>query len=278
MKIFDTHTHYLDSAYDEDRDDILKKIYSAGVEKVCMISAEISDYKTIPSFVLEYNSKNKLKKEYPDFYFSVGIHPDEIPPFAPESEDGKKLLETFKNIAKNDSCVAIGEIGLDYFGDGKDESTKDKQKQWFLAQIELATQCNLPIVIHSRDAANDTWNLLSSIKSSIDRIGGIMHCYSYDKEMAKLFMTLNIFFGIGGVVTFSNAKKLKEALQLTIPIERVVIETDCPYLTPSPYRGTRNDSSRLEFVINALNSIYCKNVEEIVYANAIKVYQKVVAK
>ena len=278
MKIFDTHTHYLDTAYDEDRDDVLRKIYFAGVEKLCMISAEISDYKTIPEFVYEYNSKNKLKKEYPDFYFSIGIHPDEIPPFSPESEEGKKLLGNFKDLTKNDSCVAIGEIGLDYFGDGKDGATKEKQKQWFLAQIELAVQCNLPVVIHSRDAANDTWNLLSNAKSSIDKIGGIMHCYSYDKEMAKLFMTLNMFFGIGGVATFSNAKKLKEALQCTIPIERVVVETDCPYLTPCPYRGTRNDSSRLELVINALNDIYGKNVEQIVYSNAIKVYRKVLVK
>ena len=275
MKIFDTHTHYLDPAFDLDRDEVLKKIYKAGVEKVCIISAEMGDARENKDFVSDYNTKNLSKKEYPDFYYTVGIHPDEVPNFLPDSLEGSVILNSFEEFASDKHCIGIGEIGLDYYGPQKDETTKAIQKEWFNAQIELAGRCRLPIVIHSREAASDTLNMLSGKSNIIDEISGILHCYSYDSEMAKLFMKMPLYFGIGGVVTFSNGKKLKSALSDVIPYEKVVTETDCPYLSPAPFRGKRNDSSNLQFVIETLCEIYGKNIEEDLYNNAHKIYKKV---
>ena len=275
MKIFDTHTHYLDSAYDEDRDDVLKKIYKAGVEKVCMISAEIGDAQEIKDFVHEYNNKNLSKKEYPDFYYTVGIHPDEVPAFLPDSIEGSVILNSFEEQASDKYCIGIGEIGLDYYGPQKDDTVKACQKEWFRAQMELAGRCRLPIVVHSREAASDTHEMLKGASDILNDTSGILHCYSYDSEMARLFMKFPIYFGIGGVVTFSNGKKLKAALSDVIPYERVVTETDCPYLSPTPFRGKRNDSSNLQFIIETLNDIYGSNIENSLYENAHNIYKKV---
>ncbi len=275
MKIFDTHTHYLDSAYNEDRDDVLKKIYKAGVEKVCIISAEIGDMQEIAGFVHEYNNKNLSKKEYPDFYYTIGIHPDEIPPFLPDSIEGSVILNSFAECSLDKFCIGIGEIGLDYYGPQKDEMVKAHQKEWFRAQLDLAGKCKLPIVIHSRNAAFDTHEMMKDAINILNDTSAILHCYSYDSEMAKLFMKLPVFFGIGGVVTFSNGKKLRSALTDVISKDRVVTETDCPYLSPTPFRGKRNDSSNLQFVIETLNEIYGKNIENDLYENAHKIYKKV---
>lgn len=275
MKIFDTHTHYLDPAYDGDRIDVLKQIYESGVTSIVLISAEMGDHEEISSFVREYNNKNLIKKEFPDMYYTVGIHPDEIPLFTPDSKEGSVLLNSFAEMTSDKYCIGIGEIGLDYYGPQKDDTVKERQKAWFSAQVELAGKCNLPIVIHSRNAAFDTHQILQDYTSILDKIGGILHCYSYDGEMAKLFLKLNLYFGIGGVVTFSNGKKLKSALAEVIPYERVVTETDCPYLSPTPFRGKRNDSSNLKFIIETLNEIYGQNIEDELYQNALKVYKKV---
>ena len=170
MKVFDTHTHYLDTAYDEDRDDVLKKIYQSGVDKVCVISAEMGDAQEIQAFVHEYNNKNQSKKEYPDFYYTIGIHPDEIPPFLPDSVEGSVILNSFFEQSSDKYCIGIGEIGLDYYGPQKDETHKALQKEWFLAQINLAGRCRLPIVIHSRNAASDTHDMLNSANNIIKDI------------------------------------------------------------------------------------------------------------
>lgn len=275
MKIFDTHTHYIDPVYDEDRNEVLRNIYESGVENIVIISAQMGDPEEISLFVKEYNTKNLTKKEFPNMYYTVGIHPDEIPTYDPDSKEGSVLLNSFAEMTGDKYCIGIGEIGLDYYGPQKGDDIKEAQKKWFDAQIELAGKVNLPIVIHSRNAAYDTHKTLQEHNSVLSKIGGILHCYSYDSEMAKLFSKLNLYFGIGGVVTFTNGKKLRAALSEVIPYEKIVTETDCPYLSPMPYRGKRNDSSNLKFVIETLNEIYGKNIENDLYENALKIYKKV---
>ena len=166
--------------------------------------------------------------------------------------------------------VAIGEIGLDYY---YDEPPKNLQHKWFLRQMELAKELELPIVIHSREAAQDTVELMK--RTHAEDIGGVVHCYSYSEEMAKEFLKMGFFFGIGGVVTFKNSKKLKRAVK-SIPLENIVLETDSPYLTPSPNRGKRNDSRYLPYVIEEiarLKEITPEEVAEVTFENARKLYR-----
>lgn len=249
-KIFETHAHYDDEQFDKDRDDILDVLHRNGINKLVNISYDKNSIK---------NTIN-LTKKYDFIYGAVGYHPCDCADLT--DDDFSELREK----AKNDKIVAIGEIGLDYYW--KDVSA-DVQKLWFKKQIELANELNKPIVIHSRDAAKDTLDIVKSIKCH-----GVMHCFSYSLDMAKEFVKLGFYIGVGGVVTFKNAKNIKEVVS-NIDMSNIIIETDCPYLTPEPFRGKRNSSLYLTYVIDKIAELKNLSREEVIkitYDNAMKLY------
>lgn len=235
--IFDTHAHYDDEAFDIDREELLQRLPKNGVEYVVDVSSTVESVQQVLA----------IADQYPFIYAAVGIHPNETQTLQEES------YTWLKEMAKHPKNVAIGEIGLDYYDDPVDRTT---QKLWFERQIELARECKLPLIIHSRDAANDTYELLKETKA--DEIGAIIHCYSYGVEQARQYLNKGFLLGIGGVVTFTNAKKLKEVVEYA-PLEQLVLETDCPYLAPVPFRGKRNSSINLTYVVKEIARI--KNVE-----------------
>ena len=201
---------------------------------------------------------------YPMMYGAVGVHPSDTADLT-ESD-----MDTLKEYAGKDKILAIGEIGLDYYWD---EPEREIQKKWVEAQIELAREVRLPIIIHSRDAAKDTYDIMKSLHA--EDIGGVVHCFSYSKEMARQFLDMGFYIGIGGVVTFKNAKTLKEVAAYT-PLDRIVLETDCPYLSPEPNRGKRNSSLNLNYVAEALSQIKGIDKEELIAVteeNARKLYR-----
>ena len=244
--IFDTHAHYDDEQFNEDRVELLNSMEEQGVGTIVNVSAA-------------YNSCRKviaLAKEYPFVYAAVGIHPDEVGCLNEEN------FAQMKELFKEEKVVAIGEIGLDYYWDNE---PREVQKKWFIRQLELARELDLPVLIHSREAAADTMEIM---KEHAKGLSGVIHCYSYSKESARDFLNMGFYFGIGGVVTFKNAKKLKEAVAY-IPLSNIVLETDAPYLTPEPFRGKRNDSSKLVYVAQAIADIKQIPVDE-VYAETWK--------
>ena len=252
--IFDTHAHYDDEDFDVDREALLSEMKAAGVSHIINIGASLESTKR----------SLELSKQYDFIYAAVGVHPS----------DTKELNEeTFAWLSKQcdlPKVVAVGEIGLDYYWDEPDRAI---QKEWFARQIWLGREKKLPLVIHSRDAAQDTIDIMKSEKA--EEAGGILHCFSYTKETAKIFLDMDFSFGIGGVITFKNAKKLKEAVKY-IPINKIVIETDCPYLSPEPNRGKRNSSLNLPYVIKAIAEIKNLSEEEVLkatYENAKKIYR-----
>jgi len=252
--IFETHAHYDDEAFDEDRESLLAQLGSAGIERVVNIGASIESCKT----TLE------LMEKYPFMYGALGVHPSET---AELTEESFAWLEKQCNHAK---CVAVGEIGLDYYWPEPDRET---QKKWFVRQLQLAKKVGLPVVIHSRDAAQDTVEIMK--EQHAEEIGGVVHCFSYTKETAEIFLKMGFYIGIGGVVTFKNAKKLKEAVE-HIPLERIVIETDCPYLAPEPNRGKRNSSLNLPYVIDEIariKQVDRETVERVTWENGERLYR-----
>lgn len=254
MSIFDTHAHYDDSQFDEDRDELLKSLNKGGVKLVVNVGASMrSSRQTV-----------ELTKKYDFVYGAVGVHP--------ESLDGMtdECLNEIEAMTHQEKIVAIGEIGLDYH---YDEPDRDIQKEWFIRQINLARKLKLPMIIHSRDAAEDTLKIMK--EQHCEEIGGVIHCFSYSSEMASEYLKMGFYIGIGGVVTFKNGKKLKEVADMT-PLDRIVIETDCPYLAPTPNRGKRNSSLYLPLVIEELaqiKGIAPNELEDIVYENGLKLYR-----
>ena len=254
--IFETHAHYDDKAFDEDREELLKSLLDNGIEYVVNVGASIES--TITSI--------ELAAKYDFIYAAIGVHPSAI------SELSGIDIEWLKNEAlHNKKIVAIGEIGLDYYWD---EPERDIQKIWFERQLELAREVKLPVIIHSREAAKDTLDIMKAHKS--EEIGGVVHCYSYSKETAKEYLDMGFYFGIGGIVTFKNAKKLKEVVEY-IPLDRILLETDSPYLTPEPNRGKRNSSLNIQYIASAiaqLKGIEYDEVVRITCQNAKKMYFK----
>lgn len=271
IRIFDTHAHYDDNVYDEDRDQLFKRMLCDDVTDICLIGANYENSKSERDLALKYNAKSG----YPKFYYTVGDHPDEIEKYSPSSKDGVEYLGKLESLCKDDSgkviAVAIGEIGIDYHGDFKTEEDFKNQKEWFMTEIELAKKLNLPLAIHSRDACKDTFDV---IKENAKGMSGIIHCFSYEKEIAIEYIKLGFYIGIGGTVTFKNARKVKEVVE-AIPIESIVTETDAPWLSPTPYRGKRNESSYIKYVIEEIAKLKHMDIEEtahILYENAKKVY------
>lgn len=251
--IFETHAHYEDEAFDADRQELLALLPKQGIEYVVDVSSSVDSIDK----VLE------LTKQYPYIYGTVGIHPEDT------MHMNEELLTQLKEKAKQPKVVAIGEIGMDYYWDTSDRET---QKLWFFRQMELARELKLPLIIHSRDAANDTFCLMKEAKA--EELGAIIHCFGYGVEQARQYLNKGFYLGIGGVVTFTNAKKLKEVVTFA-PMEQLVLETDCPYLAPVPYRGKRNNSLYLMQVateIARLKNLTPQEVIRITNENAKKFY------
>lgn len=256
--IFETHAHYDDDRFLEDQDALIRSMPEKGIGRIINVGASIESTKT----TLE------LASRYDYVYAAVGVHPSDIAGLNEET------FAWLREQTALDKTVAVGEIGLDYYWD-KEPSVQEKQRYWFERQMELARETNLPVIIHSRDAAEDTMNLMKRIHA--EQIPGVIHCYSYSKEMAQEFIKMGYYIGVGGVVTFKNAKKLKETVE-QIPLERILLETDCPYMAPEPHRGERNDSSYIPYVIAKiaeLKGITTEEVERVTEQNARTLFSKV---
>ena len=252
--IFDTHTHYDDEAFDEDREALLAELPERGIVRVVNVgSSPESCVRTM-----------ELAEKYEYIYAALGVHPSET------AKMDEVFLGKLRELCRRERCVAVGEIGLDYYWE---EPEREIQKKWFALQLDLARECGLPVVIHSREAARDTVDIMTAQKAG--EIGGVVHCFSYTKETAKIFLDMGFYIGIGGVLTFKNAKKLREAAEY-IPMDRIVLETDCPYLAPEPYRGKRNSSLNLPYVVAALAQIKGLTEEEVreaTWNNGIRLYR-----
>lgn len=252
--IFDSHAHYDDSKFDEDREELLSHLMDAGVGRVVNISNGWEDM--LKSLA--------LVEKYPFMYGTVGVHPCKI------SELNEERMEELRLLCHRDKVVAVGEIGLDYYWD---TDPREVQREWFIRQLHLAREENLPVVIHSRDAAQDTFDIMK--KEHAGTTGGVIHCYSSSLELAREYVRMGYFLGIGGVVTFKNSKVLKR-VAAEIPLEHLVVETDCPYLAPMPYRGKRNSSEYLPLIIReiaGLRGISPEEVEQVTFENACRLYR-----
>lgn len=252
--IFESHAHYEDKQFDEDREALLESLWDNGISYVVNVSSSLETIKQ----TLE------LTKKYPFIYGSVGVHPEEA---AQLNEDNFKWV---REMTREDKVAAVGEIGLDYYWDEPEHSI---QKKWFEAQMELAREINMPMIIHSRDAARDTLDMIKACHGG--EPGGVIHCFSYGTDMAREFLNLGFYLGIGGVVTFKNAKKLKEVVEY-MPLERILLETDCPYMAPVPNRGKRNSSLNLVYVaeeIGRIKGIAYDQVVEATERNAKNMYR-----
>ena len=252
--IFDTHAHYDDEAFDEDRPELLGRLQEAGVGAVMNAAASLESCR----------STLKLAEAYDWIYGAMGVHPSET------GELDQEGLQWIKEQCGHPRVKAVGEIGLDYYWE---EPAHDIQKKWFEAQMDLARQVKLPIIIHSRDAAKDTLDMMKAAKAG--EIGGVVHGFSYTRGMAREYLDMGFFLGIGGVLTFNNARKLKEVVEY-IPLESIVLETDCPYLAPVPNRGKRNSSLELPYVVEAVSRLKGVDPETVMKAtweNGKKLYR-----
>lgn len=251
--IFDTHSHYDDEAFDEDREALLYNMRTSGVERIVNVGADIVSSRTALA----------LAERYDFMYCALGVHPSETGSLT-EAD-----MDWIREHANHKKVVAIGEFGLDYHWPEPDAAT---QKKWFYRQIELAKEVQLPIIIHSREAAAETMAVLTETKAY--ECGGVIHCYSYSPEMAKEYVKMGFYIGIGGAVTFKNAKKLKKTVE-ELSLGDIVLETDCPYLAPEPMRGKRNDSSLLVHVAEKIAQLKRVSVDEVIDVttkNAQKLY------
>ena len=238
--IFETHAHYDDEQFNEDREEVLNSMLEHGIGTIVNVAASLRGCEK--SLALATN--------YPFVYAAVGVHPDKV------GELNEETFAWLKNECTHDKVVAVGEIGLDYYWDNEEH---DIQKKWFIRQLELARELHLPVIIHSRESAADT---LEIMKKHAQGLKGIIHCFSYSVEMAREYVKMGFYIGVGGVVTFKNAKKLKETVA-TIPLERILLETDCPYMAPEPHRGKRNDSSYIPYIVETIAGLKGISTEEV---------------
>ena len=257
MNYFDSHAHYDDKRFKQDREELLRELLpSCGVSNVINVGCDVKSSEM----------SIHLAEKYDYIYAAVGVHPHEL------YDMSSQTIAKLKKLSEHKKVVAIGEIGLDYY---YDTHPKELQRFWFRQQLRLAEETNLPVIIHSRDAAEDTMNIMQQAHK--DGIPGVIHCYSYSKEMAKEYVKMGYYIGVGGVVTFKNAKKLKETVA-EIGLPHIVLETDCPYMAPEPHRGTRNDSRNLIYVVKTiaeLTGTTPEEVETVTWENAKRLFQKV---
>lgn len=252
--IFESHAHYDDAAFDEDREELLRALEEHGIGTVVNVGASLQSCRTTLA----------LMEQYPFMYGAIGVHPSETAELTQES------LAWMEQSCSHPKVVAVGEIGLDYHWEEPEPSI---QKLWFREQIRMAKKVGLPLIIHSREAAKDTLDLMREEEAA--KCGGVIHCFSYTKETARAYLDMGFYFGIGGVITFKNAKKLREAVEY-IPLDRLLLETDSPYLAPEPYRGQRNSSLNLPYVaeaIAAIKGVSAEEIEAVTEHNARKLFQ-----
>ena len=248
MNLFDSHAHYNDEKFDNDRKEIIEQTLKNGVSNFIVAGYNIESSKKALNIV----------KEYKELYSIVGISPNDIEDIKEDKDIDTNILEIEKLIKADDNgkIVAVGEIGLDYYWN---KENKELQKIIFKKQIELANKYNLPIVIHTRDAINDT---LEIIKNNEVKNRGIFHCCPLNRELVKEALKLSYYISLSGVVTFKNAKNANEIIEM-IPEKRILIETDSPYLAPEPVRGTRNNCMNVKYVAEKIGKIKNKTLEEI---------------
>ena len=257
MEYFDTHSHYDDDKFIEDREEVLEKIFNAGVTRCINMGCDIESSK----------KAIEIANTHDFIYAAVGLHPEEIPHL--EEELWKTILQIKDLAIQNKKVVAIGEIGLDYYWN---KENKELQKQAFIRQIELANELKLPLSIHTRDAIDD---MISIIRNYKIENSGVLHCCPFNRELVKHGVDNGLYIGFGGTSTFKNSKNAKEILNM-VPDDRILIETDSPYLSPEPKRGTRNDSSNLKYIIEKLaeyKEIEPEKMAKLTYENAKKLFK-----
>lgn len=243
MEFFDSHSHYNDEKFDEDREQILEEIYKAGVTKVIVAGYDINSSKKAVD----------LSKKYKYIYAICGISPNDI---AETENEIEQQIEQIQKIAQSTKVVGIGEIGLDYYWN---KENKELQKKAFINQIKLADKMDLPIIIHTREAVMDTIQIL---KENTPKRKGVFHCCPLNIELVKEGLKLGFYISLAGPITFKNSKNADEIIQM-IPLEKMLIETDSPYLAPEPNRGTRNDSRNLKYLVEKIAQVKQREPEEI---------------
>lgn len=256
-RYFDTHAHLADPRFDGDREHIIEDVLpQAGVELVCEV---VCDLRTADKGI-------ELIASHENFYGAVGMHPH----YADAMDNAG--MDLLRGMLRRERIVALGEIGLDYH---YDFSPRETQKEWFDAQLGLAEELSLPVVLHIREAMGDCMDILRAHRASLLKNGGIMHCYSGSAETARECLELGLMIGMGGSLTFKNARKLIEVAEF-VPMERIVLETDCPYMTPVPHRGERNDPSFLPLVaqkLGEIKGIAPEEAAEQAFLNGCRVYR-----
>lgn len=256
MEYFDTHMHLDDEKFDEDREEVIQKMQTANVTKCINMGCNIETSKKAV----------ELSKKYEFIYSAVGIHPEELPQ---TEEELWKSIERIKELAvSNKKTVAIGEIGLDYYWKN---DNKELQKKAFIKQIDLANKLKLPISIHSREAIDDTIEIIRKYKL---KKSGVLHCCPFNPELVKQGLKVGLYIAFGGTCTFKSSKNAPKIVEM-VPIDRMLIETDAPYLAPEPVRGTRNDSSNLKYIVQKLaefKGVAPEVVARATFANATKLF------
>ena len=242
--LIDSHVHLDDKRFDGDRDILIENLKSNNIEMVINIGA---DLETSLASV-------ELANKYPNVYAAVGVHPHSA------KEVNTMVMEQLKDLSLNKKVVAIGEIGLDFY---YDNSPRDLQRKWFIEQLKLAKELDLPVIIHTRDAAQETFDILKNNQNG--NVRGVLHCYSGSLEMALEYVKMGFHISLGGPVTFKNARVAREVAEAA-PLDKLLIETDCPYLTPEPYRGKRNEPLYVKYVAEKLAEIKKISYEEFVKA------------
>ena len=252
MKLFDTHAHLSDEAFDADRHELIPKLLDAGVEKFIDVACDVrSASRTI-----------ELLERYPFVYGTIGMHPHDVRVM------NNAMMDEIKKYLEREKMLALGEIGLDYH---YDLSPREDQRKWFAEQLDLAKQLGYPVVLHIREAFGDCMDILRAHR---DGLRGVMHCYSGSVETAYECLDLGLKFSFGGAVTFKNAKKPIEVVS-ALPLDSIMLETDCPYMTPVPHRGERNDPSFIHFTcekIAEIKGIDPEEMAQITYDNAVRAF------
>ena len=253
MRLFDTHVHLSDKKFDDCRTDVIARMQEGGVDKCIDVACNLTDLRCT----------RELSEQYEGIYAAYGMHPH----YACDMTDD--LLNDLKKLLLHEKCVALGEIGLDYH---YDFSPRDVQKKWFAVQLELAQSMDIPVILHIREAFGDCMDILRAHKKN--GIDGVMHCFSGSYEIAKECLDMGMYIAFGGSLTFNNAHNLRDVAQ-RLPLDRLLIETDCPYMSPVPLRGTVNEPKNVRIVAECLAALHGKTAEEIAdvtYGNAVSLF------
>lgn len=241
--VFDSHAHLDDERFDKDRDSIITRARESGIQYILNPGADLN------TSIRAVN----LAQKYSMIYAAVGVHPHDV------KDMDEDTIEVLKALSNKEKVVAIGEIGLDFY---YDHSPRDEQRKWFRRQIELAKEVNLPIIIHDRDAHEETFNILKEY--DVGSLGCVMHCYASSVEMAREYIKMGVYISLAGPVTFNNARKTYDVAR-EIPLEWLLVETDSPYLTPTPYRGKRNEPAYVKLVAEKIAEAKGISFEEVAY-------------